>query len=105
MQNKPRRLAKLATIPFLVAFSLASSVASGGIEEEMQLTLQEQSLDYRVLLEQHRTERQSIRQELRQATRTRPVDHELIASLREQDRGFTSEPERRKRAIKASSRA
>ncbi len=86
MQNKPRRLAKLATIPFLVAFSLASSVASGGIEEEMQLTLQEQSLDYRVLLEQHRTERQSIRQELRQATRTRPVDHELIASLREQDR-------------------
>ncbi|MGF1715912.1 cytochrome-c peroxidase [Photobacterium chitinilyticum] len=100
MHNKPRRLAKYATIPLFVAFSLASSIASGGIEEEMQLTLQEQGLDYKTLLEQHRTERQSIKQEIRQATRSRPVDHELIASLREQDRDLRQSQRDEKNLLK-----
>lgn len=86
MRIKPRQFTKLAALPFFIALSFASSIASANLEHEMQKTLEEQGLEYRALLEQHQTERRSIRQEQRQVRRTRPVDRELLANLRDQER-------------------
>lgn len=88
MRIKQKPYLKLATLPFLIAATLGSTIASGGLQEEFQLTLQEQRLDVDALRDHHNLERQAIQQEIRSTMSSWPIDRELLNSLNEEERNL-----------------